>query len=361
MNDVSVRKGQAGPPLSREAFGARYQERFVDPAFDAEREAIARLEAIAFDAYQEGRKAPRTVEAGSVGTEFADPSYRLSLDWLATRDRIARAARRQADPSLPSRVLLCLGSGRDDGSCAGELSKTHRLGGLLREVLEAGRFDVDVLDLATLNSEPLLAIHPCKACASTAMPLCHFPCSCYPNHATGQTNDLMASIYERLTAAHGVIFVTPVYWSQAPSGLKAMIDRLVCADGGNTDPTSTHGKRAAEAKALELAGWAYPKHLGGRVFGVVTHGDASGTEPLAAALTHWLEDMGLVRGGRLAVLERFVGYMEPYATSHDALDRDEALQQEVRNVATSVLEAVLAMRGDRPPQPGSTLREPRPK
>jgi hypothetical protein len=32
-----------------------------------------------------------------------------------------------------------------------------------------------------------------------------------------------------------------------------MMDRLVCADGGNPDPTTTHGKKADEAKALERA------------------------------------------------------------------------------------------------------------
>jgi hypothetical protein len=39
--------------------------------------------------------------------------------------------------------------------------------------------------------------------------------------------------------------------------LKLMIDRLVCADGGNPDPTTTHGKKPEEAKALELQGWGY--------------------------------------------------------------------------------------------------------
>ena len=42
--------------------------------------------------------------------------------------------------------------------------------------------------------------------------------------------------------AHGIVIVTPVYWYQAPSTLKLMMDRLVCADGGNADPTSTQGK-----------------------------------------------------------------------------------------------------------------------
>ena len=87
------------------------------------------------------------------------------------------------------------------------------------------------------------------------MPLCHWPCSCYPNHALGQTNDWMAEIYERWVAAHGVIIVTPVYWYQTPSALKLMIDRLVCADGGNPDPTLDRTARSPrEAKALELEG-----------------------------------------------------------------------------------------------------------
>ena len=64
----------------------------------------------------------------------------------------------------------------------------------------------------------------------------------------------MADIYERWTAAHGVLIVTPVHWYQSTSPLKLMIDRLVCADGGNPDPTSTHGKDPKKAKALELWG-----------------------------------------------------------------------------------------------------------
>jgi hypothetical protein len=49
-----------------------------------------------------------------------------------------------------------------------------------------------------------------------------------------------------------------------------MMDRLVCADGGNTDPTSTQGKNARAAKKIELSGWAYPR----RLFACVVHGDA---------------------------------------------------------------------------------------
>lgn len=97
------------------------------------------------------------------------------------------------------------------------------------------------------------------------------------------------SFYERWTAAHAVIIVTPVYWYQSPSPLKLMIDRLVCADGGNPDPTSTSGKNVGKAKALEMAGWDYPQHLAGRVYGLVVHGDVAGTDDSRRALSDWLD------------------------------------------------------------------------
>jgi multimeric flavodoxin WrbA len=158
--------------------------------------------------------------------------------------------------------------------------------------------DTVVLVLSRLVSDYGRVIHPCKGCVSTAMPLCHWPCSCYPNHALGQSNDWMAEIYERWVAAHGVLLLTPTYWYQAPSPLKLMIDRLVCADGGNPDPTRTDGKDAEVAKELELAGWPYPKHLAGRVFGVVVHGDVAGIESVRRALCDWLAWMGLRRWRR---------------------------------------------------------------
>ncbi len=60
----TVRKGQYAGPLSREDFRQRFMRRFYDPAFQAEREALERLEAIAWTADDEGRKAPVTVKAG---------------------------------------------------------------------------------------------------------------------------------------------------------------------------------------------------------------------------------------------------------------------------------------------------------
>ena len=353
-----VRKGQAPAVLSRHEFHDRFIQSFLDPAFRVEDEAISRVEAIAWDAYQEGRKAPFTRKAGA---GYADPDYDLSVDWLDSKSRIDKALTTWGDAASKSRVLLICGSARNDGTCPGEISKSFRMVEWAREVLQQAQMEVDVLDLSLLTSSYRLYIHPCKGCVSTAMPLCHWPCSCYPNHSLGQTSDWMAEIYERWTAAHAVIIVTPVYWYQSPSPLKLMIDRLVCADGGNPDPTTTHGKKPAEAKALELKGWDYPKHLAGRAYGLVVHGDVAGIEGSRRSLSDWLDWMGLIDAGTQARLDRYVGYYEPYATSHDTLDADKPMQAEVRNVASAVANAVKSLRSGTLSEPDKALPRPRPK
>lgn len=176
----------------------------------------------------------------------------------------------------------------------------------------------------------------------------------------GQVNDWMAELYPRWVAAHGVFVVSPVNWYHTSSSLKLMMDRLVCADGGNPDPTTTRGKDPKLAKKLELAGWSYPKHLAGRGFAVVTHGDVAGPETLRRQLADWLSDMGLIQAGDAAVVDTFIGYYEPYATSHQALDAEPALFVEVENAAKSLVNMVKALRsGWQPPDAG--LEEPRKK
>jgi len=355
---VRIRKGQAPGPLTRAAFRERFAASFLDPNFDAERQSIARIAEIAWRNYKAGRKAPLTRKAGA---GFADPDYDLSVEWSETRARLRAAERAYRDPATRSRVLVIVGSPRNDGTCPGESSKSFRLAVLARRMLERRKIEVDLLDLSLLTSEYGRRIYPCKGCVSTAMPLCHWPCSCYPNHALGQTGDWMAEIYLRWTAATGVIVVAPVHWYQSPSALKLMIDRLVCADGGNPDPTSTGGKDPGKAKALELAGWSYPKHLAGRVYGLVVHGDTAGSEETRRALSDWLDGMGLIDAGTQARLDRNIGYFEPYAISHDALDRDRAVQEEVRNVARAVANAVTLARAKRLAVPDSRLAKPRQK
>lgn len=353
-----ARKGQAPAKLGRNEFHLRFRQAFYDPAYDKLAQELDAIEQVAWEAYEDGRKAPRTVKAGP---GFADPDYDLSIEWKEARDRLLAAERHQKDPASPHRILLINGAARNDGTCPGEISKSWRLTMLARDLLAAEGVEADVLDLSLVNSDYDRHIHPCKGCVSTAMPLCHWPCSCYPNHAERQVNDWMNEIYERWVLAHGVIIVTPVYWYQAPAVLKLMIDRLVCADGGNPDPTATHGKKAEEAKALELQGWDYPKHLAGRAFGLVVHGDVAGIEGTRRALSDWLGWMELVDAGSFAQLDRFIGYYESYAESHEALDRDSAVQEEVRNVARAVLQAVREIRAGRVGVVSHRLKDPRPK
>ncbi|GAA4030334.1 flavodoxin family protein [Actimicrobium antarcticum] len=355
---TAPRKGQAAAPLARNEFHLEFHKSFLDPAFDSVAKQLAAVEEIAWDNYESGHKAPLTEKAGS---EFSDPDYDLSIEWKVTRDRLIAAETVQKDHATRSRVLLVCGSARNDGSCPGEISKTWRLSVMAQEILEQAGIEVDLLDLSRLTSDYDHHIHPCKGCVSTAMPLCHWPCSCYPNHGQRQTNDWMAEIYEKWVAAHGVIILTPVYWYQTPAVLKLMIDRLVCADGGNPDPTATHGKNAAKAKELELAGWPYPKHLAGRTYGLVVHGDVAGIEGVRRGLSDWLDWMGLIDAGVQSRLDRFIGYYESYAESHETLDKDFAVQEEVRNVARAVAEAVAALRRGELSVPDHGLERPRPK
>lgn len=352
------RREMPSPKLDEAEFRRRYLEQFVDPAFDPLRADLDRIAAAAFDAYHASRKAPVTEKAGPGS---ADPDYDLSVDWIRARDAIERAADRHKDPSLPLRVLIVNASSRSEHTCPGESSKSYRLARLAGQALEEAGIVTDLLDLSRLTSEYGRAIHPCKACFSTAAALCHWPCSCYPNHAMGQTQDWMNDIYPLWVAAHGVMIITPVNWYQVSSPLKLMMDRLVCADGGNPDPTSTHGKDAEKAKAMELNGWPYPQHLAGRHFAVVIHGDVEGAEGVRRSVSDWLSFMGLVSAGTNAELDRYIGYWEPYATSHDALDHDKAMQGEVRNAALTLAQAVKARREGRLIEAGVDLPRPRRK
>jgi multimeric flavodoxin WrbA len=218
---------------------------------------------------------------------------------------------------------------------------------------------VEELELNRLVSEYGRNIYPCKACFSTSPALCHWPCSCYPNYSLGQTQDWMNEIYPMWVAAHGIMIITPVNWYQVSSPIKLMMDRLVCADGGNPDPTRTHGKDAKKAKEIELAGWDYPRHLEGRFFSVISHGDVEGAENVRRSLVDWLSYMHLTRAGTLAELDRYIGYWKPYAAGHAELDADHAIQDEVRNAALCLIEAVVAAREGRLISAGADLKEPR--
>ena len=79
------------------------------------------------------------------------------------------------------------------------------------------------------------------------------------------------------------------------------------------------------------------------------HGDAAGIEGSRRALTDWLDwTWASIDAGAQAQLDRYIGYYEPYATSHDALDQDEAVQEETRNAARAVAQVTAALRAGEP-------------
>jgi multimeric flavodoxin WrbA len=357
MADIEIRTGMPPTELEESEFKARFRGRFRDPLYEDVPNEIARLADVAWKAYEEGRKSPRTRRAGD---RYADPDYELSIDWIEAKAAIEAAAIRHADKSVPSRILLVNASPRSEHTCPGEMSKTYRLVKAAEAVIVEAGMTTEILDLSRLASEFGRLIHPCKACFSTAPALCHWPCSCYPNHGLGQVNDWMNEIYPMWVAAHGIMIISPVHWYQAPAALKLMMDRLVCADGGNVDPTTTHGKDAQRAKQLELSGWPYPRHLAGRLFSVVVHGDSAGAESLRRMLADWLTDMHLVPAGPAALLDRYVGYYKAYATSHRELDDEMPLFEEVRNAARILNESVTRYRAGQRPA-GAELHDPRPK
>src|SRR5262249_12328145 len=156
-------------------------EKFHDPAFGKVQAELDRVFEVAWDGYITYRKSPRTRPAGK---GYSDPQQPLPVEWRETSERLRAAEQRQKAAGTPSPILVVNGSTRSEHSCPGEISKTRRLARHAQKTIEALRgYEVDFLDISALSDEPWKVIHPCKACVSTAMPLCHWPCSCYPNHA----------------------------------------------------------------------------------------------------------------------------------------------------------------------------------
>ena len=91
MPRFTPRKGMPNPRLNEGEFRRRFLAQFQDPAFAELSRELDQVAAAAWDAYAHSRKAPRTHKAGS---EFADPQYELSVDWLAARAGMTSAASR---------------------------------------------------------------------------------------------------------------------------------------------------------------------------------------------------------------------------------------------------------------------------
>ncbi|MDZ7865016.1 MAG: hypothetical protein U5N23_19825 [Acidovorax sp.] len=64
---------------------------------------------------------------------------------------------------------------------------------------------------------------------------------------------------------------------------------------------------------------------------------------------------------RAARLDRYIGYYESYAQSHEVLDRDAAMQAEIRGAAQALAVAVGELRAGTLSRPDAGVRRARPR
>ena len=219
MPAPDVRKGMPSSEVSREVFEKRFRSRFTDPAFAP----------LAKELRGDHRRRVGRLHRQPQGAAHAQGRRRLRRSRLRAVGRLARGARRDRRGAAATRR-----SG--DALAHPDRQRLNALRAHVprRDVEElAARRDRAATIAESADSRPTSStsaastseygrdIHPCKSCVSTAMPLCHWPCSCYPNYALGQAHDWMNEIYPLWVAAHGIMIVTPVNWYQAPGPLKA--------------------------------------------------------------------------------------------------------------------------------------------
>ena len=214
-----------------------------------------------------------------------------------------------------------------------------------------------------MTSEFGRQIHPCKGCVSTAMPLCHWPCSCYPNYAVGQTDDWMNEIYERWAARarhhhrDAGLLVPGAERAQAddrPPGLRRRrqpgpdVDAWQERRGGEAARARRAGRIRSILPAARMA-WSFTATW-------------RASKALRRALSDWLDWMGLDRCRQSArgstATSATTGPTRRATTNSTAT---QAVQEEVRNVARAVAQAVIDIRAGRLSPPDAAIRSPRPK
>jgi multimeric flavodoxin WrbA len=175
-------------------------------------------------------------------------------------------------------VVIFNGSPRKENSCANQTSKTRKL---VDYVLDkySDRVNLQVVDLSVGK----VNIQPCKGCVSTSNGFhCHWKCTCYSKHNQDKP-DLMyeADIYDKLEACDAFIVVSPIHWYTLSTQVKAMFDRLVCANLTITREQALQlfgedAKNSEVTGAAELSGkynHLLKNHLHGKIAAFYAHGD----------------------------------------------------------------------------------------
>lgn len=186
---------------------------------------------------------------------------------------------RSAVEGTSIRILLIAGSQRRQYNCPGVDGKARTfMKRMARRLPET--WELDECDLANVYGSE--RIQPCNGCVSTSMALCCWPCNCYEKGSKAEP-DLMwnADLYTRLELADAWAILGPVNWYAPSTNLKAMFDRLVCANGGNPREELIEHKNPELAMRLEGSPeWEElsQNHLEGRTAAFFCYGDGGGDE-----------------------------------------------------------------------------------
>lgn len=177
------------------------------------------------------------------------------------------------------KIVIFNGSPRKIDSCANQKSKTHKLVDYVMEkYLPFADFDMVDLSVGRVN------IQPCKGCVSTSGGMhCHWFCSCF-SKGSKKFPDLMyeADIYNKLQNCDAFIVVTPIHWYSVSTQVKAMFDRLVCANLTITKEEAEEIFGTGNIKNSQLTGRAelsekykhlLKNHLEGKWVAFYAHGD----------------------------------------------------------------------------------------
>ncbi len=185
-------------------------------------------------------------------------------------------------PSIPIKILLFQGSPRREDNCPNQAGKTAQLAQYIKA--HAPRHvAVDLCDLS-VSTGPM--IRPCKGCVSTAGGFhCHWPCDCYAKGSEKMPDFLHdEDVYARLAACDGFLVLTPIHWYAASTVVKALFDRLVCANLTLTVEQSRTlhlGKDAKKTRAAEISkqhDHLLANHLEGKFAAFFAHGDNGGAD-----------------------------------------------------------------------------------
>jgi len=177
------------------------------------------------------------------------------------------------------KIVLFQGSPRSENSCANQMSKSEKV---CKYLLDKWSPFVD-FEYVNLSVGPV-SIQPCKGCVSTSNGMhCHWHCSCF-SKGSKQFPDLMyeADIYKKLETCDGFLVISPIHWYSVSTQVKAMFDRLVCANQTLTKEQAIQFFGEGNIKRAELTGQSelegnyksYLKnHLEGKWAAFFTHGD----------------------------------------------------------------------------------------